>query len=227
MVKRIKEELSNCCKARLGTSYGSEGTNSYYCGKCQNSCDPYIAPKKRVKKEECINCHNQKFVDASCMWCGLQTGEKQVKKEKECTNRFDCTCVKCVTAWREQNYPSRKKFNPTASTSHPCEHVFDSELLFPMCHKCGMDMPHTDPTSTSNPDTVSYTATVSLNDEKDIYRKEVWTTEEDWRKHVLYVWIRRLILVLLGMLLLAAWQRFSFDACQSAIVHTINPLFLH
>ena len=48
---KIEPKGSKCCREPMIVLGDTEGTRWYVCSKCQRNCDPYIAPKKLVKKE--------------------------------------------------------------------------------------------------------------------------------------------------------------------------------
>lgn len=46
-----KNNVSKCCRSELFVVSANDGTSYYSCAACGKASDPYIAPKKRVKKE--------------------------------------------------------------------------------------------------------------------------------------------------------------------------------
>lgn len=135
--------ISRCHKATVRVSTSDEGTSFYVCNDCGKATDPYIFPKKRVKKEnlaEVLGIDHSCFENETlgvCRKCGSFLPpplKKRVKKEKE------------------------------------CEHVWDDSELNPTCHECGKDMSPPCPETCNSDQThehVAYTNTPTFEKGSD------------------------------------------------------------
>lgn len=82
-IAKMKEQLSNCCKASANIDCADEGTSCYICAQCKRPCD-LLQTGEQVSVDDCkCTCHR---LSHKCTYCDCSD---KLKSEYDRLKRLD------------------------------------------------------------------------------------------------------------------------------------------